>query len=111
MIVVATKSFSKNISKIRDKKLAHKIEQTIQTLEHANSLSETQHHKKWLAPHAYRIRIGDHRLGFYLINHTIQLTVFANRKEVYKYFHDFFIIHVDLSAWIKKLSAENGVFS
>lgn len=87
MIVVATKSFSKDISKIRDKKLAHKIDEAIQKLEQANSLSEIQQLKKMAgSPNAYRIRIGDYRLGFYFINDTIQLTVFANRKEVYKYF-------------------------
>jgi len=87
MIVVATKSFSKDISKIRDKKLAQKIEDAIQKLEQANFLTEIQQLKKMTgSPNAYRIRIGDYRLGFYMINDTIQLTVFANRKEVYKYF-------------------------
>lgn len=87
MVVISTKSFSKDISKIRDKKLAQKIIDVIQRLELANSLSEIQHLKKMIgSPNAYRIRIGDYRLGFYLINNTIQLTVFANRKEIYKYF-------------------------
>jgi mRNA interferase RelE/StbE len=87
MLVVATKSFNKDILSIKDKKLLKKIEGTIQKIEAAKTFSEIQNLKKMIgAVNAYRIRIGDYRLGFYFINGVVQLTVFASRKEIYKYF-------------------------
>lgn len=87
MIVVATKSFSKDISKIRDKKIIVKIENVIWNIEKANAISDISGVKKMEgSTNAFRVRIGDYRLGFYLINETIQLTVFANRKNIYKLF-------------------------
>ena len=87
MIVVATKSFSKDISKIRDKKILGKIENVIRNIEKAGTIMEIQGIKKMEgSTNAYRVRIGDYRVGFYLIHGTIQLTVFANRKDIYKLF-------------------------
>jgi mRNA interferase RelE/StbE len=87
MFVVATKSFNKDILRIKDKKILKKIDETIQKIEAAKSFTEIQNLKKMAgAQNAYRIRIGDYRLGFYFINGAVQLTVFASRKEIYKYF-------------------------
>ena len=35
---------------------------------------------------AYRIRIGNYRLGFFVEKNTIILTRVLHRKEIYKYF-------------------------
>ena len=87
MVVYTTNSFNKDISKIKDKKIASKIEQTIGKMETVNAVSELPEIKKLSGhSHAYRIRIGDYRLGFFLIDNSIRLTIFANRKDIYKYF-------------------------
>ncbi|MEO5642458.1 MAG: plasmid stabilization protein [Bacteroidia bacterium] len=87
MIVIAAKSFNKDISKIRDKKVAVKIEEIIIQLEKAKSIAELPNVKKMEgASIPYRIRIEDYRLGFYLIDHTVQLIVFAHRKDICKLF-------------------------
>ncbi len=87
MVVVATKSFSKDISKIRDKKLIGKIENAIRNIEKVRTIMEISGIKKMEgSTNAYRVRIGDYRLGFYLLNETVQLTVFANRRDIYKLF-------------------------
>ena len=87
MIVVATKSFNKDISKIRDKKTAKSIESVIRKIEQAQSITEITNVKKMEGvSNAFRIRIGNYRLGFYLFDETIQLTVFAHRKDIYKIF-------------------------
>ncbi|MHB8258911.1 MAG: type II toxin-antitoxin system RelE family toxin [Bacteroidia bacterium] len=87
MIVVATKSFNKDISKIRDKKIVKSLEESIHKIEQANSITEITNVKKMEgADNAFRIRIGNYRLGFYLLNKTIQLTVFVHRKDIYKIF-------------------------
>lgn len=87
MIVFTTNAFNKDISKIRDKKMALKIEQVIKKVEIVDSVSEIPGIKK-LSGHnnAYRIRIGNYRLGFFLIDNTIRLSIFADRKDIYKYF-------------------------
>ena len=87
MLVVATKSFNKDISKIKDKKLLLKIDDIIQKMESSKSLSEIHNLKKLSgAQNAYRVRIGEYRLGFYFTDGAIKLIVFAARKEIYKYF-------------------------
>lgn len=87
MVVYTTNSFNKDISKIRNKKITTKIEAALQKMETANMVSEIAGIKK-LAGHsnAYRIRIGNYRLGFFLIENSIRLTIFADRKDIYKYF-------------------------
>jgi mRNA interferase RelE/StbE len=87
MKVTATTSFNKDISSITDAQLARRIESIIRKLEAAQTLTEISGIKKMAgAQNAYRIRIGDYRLGFFLISKTIQLTIFAHRKEIYKNF-------------------------
>lgn len=87
MVVYTTNSFNKDISKIRDKKITSKIEQAIRKMESVDAVSELPGIKKLSGhSHAYRIRIGDYRLGFFLVDNSIRLTIFANRKDIYKYF-------------------------
>ena len=84
MKVVSTVSFNKDVARIKDKRVAGRIESVLKKLESVKSLSEVAGVKKMAgAQNAYRIRIGDYRLGFYLIHETIQLTIFANRKDIY----------------------------
>jgi len=87
MVVYTTAPFNKDLSKIKDKKLVVKIEQLIRKMETIKTVAELAGIKK-LSGHsnAYRIRIGDYRLGFFLVDNSIRLTIFANRKDIYKYF-------------------------
>ena len=88
MNVEFDRSFDKSLDNIRNKSLYSKIEKTILTCEKAISLSEIPNVKK-LAGHKtyYRIRIGDYRMGFELIEqHTIRLILIAHRKDIYKSF-------------------------
>ena len=59
----------------------------METLEQADTLAEVAHMKK-LKGHSnhYRVRIGDYRLGFSVINDTVCLVRFLPRKDIYKYF-------------------------
>lgn len=87
MIITATKSFNKDISRLRDKKIARKVEEIISHLEKAKTITEISNVKKMEGAHnAYRIRIGDYRLGLYLIAGSVHLTIFAHRKDIYKVF-------------------------
>jgi mRNA interferase RelE/StbE len=87
MLVVSTPSFNKDISKIKDKILASRIEQVILKLQLADNISEMGSLKTMSgADNAYRIRIGDYRLGFTVSDNTVRLVIFAHRKDIYRYF-------------------------
>jgi len=87
MVVYTTNSFNKDISKIKNKKITAKIEQVMRKMETVSAVSEIAGIKKLAGHHnAYRVRIGNYRLGFFLIDNSIRLTIFADRKDIYKYF-------------------------
>lgn len=87
MEVLFTKKFHKEISKLRDKKLAHAIEVVILDVKKARSLGEISGLKKLTGfKNAYRIRLGDYRIGLVIEGNTLIFSAFNNRKEIYKYF-------------------------
>jgi len=87
MLVTAKKSFNKDIEKIKDKKLALKINNIIISLQKVVIIESLPQIKKLKGtPNAYRIKIGDYRLGFFCKENTIELSAFAHRKDIYKYF-------------------------
>jgi mRNA interferase RelE/StbE len=87
MEVLFTNAFKKSIEKIRDKKLAEKVEAVILKVKQAGQLDEIENLKKLSGfKKYYRIRIGDFRIGIIYENNSITFAVFANRKDIYKYF-------------------------
>ncbi len=88
MIVEFDKSFEKSIGKIRDKLLLNRIEKTILKLERSDEIEDIPGAKKLSGfNNYYRIRIGDYRLGFEMINsRTVRIIIFAHRKEIYQTF-------------------------
>lgn len=82
------KSFLKSIDNIRDSKILLKLEKNITDLANAESIQEISSLRKLTGfKDYYRIRIGNYRLGFELINsNIIRLIVFAHRKDIYKIF-------------------------
>jgi addiction module RelE/StbE family toxin len=79
--------FSKDLDKIKSKKLKDSVHSLIEQFENSESLSKI-HNVKKLSGHknAYRIRLGDYRLGFFVENEIIQLARIKHRKEIYKLF-------------------------
>ena len=87
MNVEVSKTFEKDVLKIKDRKLAAAIASVIDEIEVCKQLSELKNIKKMKATGAYyRLRIGDYRLGFKTENNKILLLRFMHRKEIYKYF-------------------------
>ena len=79
--------FSKDLDAIKDNKIKLALKQLIINLETIKTLAEISKLKK-LKGHktAYRIRLGDYRVGFYFENNIIELARFIHRKDIYKYF-------------------------
>jgi len=88
MIVEIDKSFIKSLEKIKDKSIYDKVEKAIENLEKADSLETIIKIKKLKGfKNFYRIRIGDYRIGFELIQkRIILLIIISHRKDIYKYF-------------------------
>ncbi len=88
MNVEFDKSFQKWLTKVNESSTFKKIEQAILKAEEAKTIKEIPNTKK-LSGHKiyYRIKIGDHRIGFERISKTtIRLLIIANRSEIYRRF-------------------------
>ena len=87
MKVIYLRSVVKDVKKIKDPKLKDKILSVIEDMKEASKLEELRSLKKLSGhPTAYRIRIGDYRLGFYFEEDTIMLARFLKRSDIFKVF-------------------------
>ena len=88
MKVEFDKSFLKSLEKIKDSKTLHKIEKVIIKCEAVNSLYDIQNIKKLSGfSNYFRIKLGNYRIGFELINKKIiRLIIIRHRKNIYKKF-------------------------
>ncbi len=79
--------FSKDIDRLPSKLLKRKIEKIILKVERSSRSSEISNLKK-LKGHdkAYRIRIGDYRIGVFIENEIVEFARVAHRKEIYRIF-------------------------
>jgi len=83
------KSFLHDIKKIKDKILLEKIEQTILTVELAETKQDIPELKKLKGNKKgiyYRIQVNNHRIGVTIKDNMITFVVFKARKDVYKFF-------------------------
>ena len=87
MKVLYEKSFLKDLKKRSDKTLKKRVKSVILDIKIAENRSELSNLEKLKGyPLAYKIRIGDYRLGLFIENETVILSRFLHRKEVYKKF-------------------------
>ena len=87
MQVLFSKQFLKDIQKIKDKRLAGNIEEIILTVKVTPDISSVKNLKKLKGYHnAYRIKIGDYRMGLFVSKGAVEFVCFMNRKDIYKYF-------------------------
>ncbi len=87
MKTVFLKSFLKDIQKIKDPKLARKVEQLILEIKAADALDDLSNVKKMKGYSiAYRIRVGDYRMGLYKETEVVEFARFLKRSDIYKVF-------------------------
>lgn len=87
MELVFLRSFIQDFKAIREPSVRRKVERIVKQLGVAKSLRDVPHVKKLEGlPNAYRLRIGDHRIGFFLVDGTIELVRIADRKDIYRNF-------------------------
>ena len=81
------KSFLKDIRKIRDNQAKEQIARIIDEIKEAESWNELPNVKKMKGhPSAFRIRVGDYRLGFFIEDDQVIMSRFLHRKDIYKLF-------------------------
>jgi mRNA interferase RelE/StbE len=87
MEVNYSKAVIKDVQKIKDKKLISKIELIVKSVKVAKTIEGVSGVKKMKGhSSAYRIRVGDYRLGFYLMDEGVLLARFVKRNDIYKLF-------------------------
>ena len=87
MKVEFRKSFVRDIKSISDKSILKKLKVTIETAEKVPTLNDLPNCKKLKGEDDYfRLKIGDHRLGFALDGDAVIFVRFLHRKDIYKFF-------------------------
>lgn len=87
MEIVYLRQALKDVKKVKNEKLKSKLFKLVLELKSAKNLSDIPNIKKMSGhPEAYRIRIGDFRLGIYYSEHKIEIARFLKRSDIYKVF-------------------------
>ena len=87
MQVKFRESFTKDLAAIKDAVILRKIKDSVEHLEEVKTPNQIFGIKKLKGyKTAYRLRIGDYRLGFFIEAGRIEVTRFLHRKEIYKRF-------------------------
>lgn len=87
MKVVVTHRFTKDVAKELDKPFQVELAGIIEGLMAIDKIEEVKNVKKLKGyKTAYRIKMGDYRIGFLYENEEITLSRVMNRKEIYRFF-------------------------
>ena len=79
--------FGRDVDKLQDVSIKHKLASIIEQVEQATLLAEVPNLKKIAGyKNAYRIRIGDYRIGIFFEKETIEFARIVHRKDIYKFF-------------------------
>ena len=79
--------FGRDVDKIQDASIKNKLASIIEQVEQAKVLAEVPNLKKIVGyKNAYRIRIGDYRIGIFFEKETIEFARVVHRKDIYKFF-------------------------
>ena len=89
MKVLIDESFEKDIKKVANNKLLNLIADCIEEIRDIDKFSNISGCKKLKGSrNAYRIRIGNYRIGFIFENQTIIFIRFLHRSKIYNNFPD-----------------------
>lgn len=79
--------FEKDLKKIQDTNFLKRLKKLINIIKKSNSTIDIPQIKKLKGHDSfYRIKIGDYRIGFELLNEELILTRILHRKTIYRYF-------------------------
>ena len=87
MIVKISKTFEKDLGKIKDRKLKQTVFEIIHLVQQVSdvrgipNLKKLRGHKEF-----YRIRLGQYRAGIVITKEEVEFLILDNRKDIYKRF-------------------------
>lgn len=80
-------SFARDLKQIKNQRLLDRIRKAIEEVESASALSELRQLKKLAGgSNAYRIRVGDHRIGVTASSDTVDFVRCLPRRDLYRHF-------------------------
>ena len=80
-------SFSKDLSKIRNKVALKRIKEAIESVEKTQDFQHASSLKKLKGgDHYYRIKVGEYRIGLYIESDIVVFVRCLHRKDIYRYF-------------------------
>ena len=87
MTVEFLEKFSRDLDKVNQPFVRVAILKTIKRVESSKKITEVPRVKK-LSGHkdAFRIRVGDYRVGIFVVGQTVQFARVAHRKDIYTIF-------------------------
>lgn len=85
MIIQIDRSFEKDVKNL-PKEIQQRLKKVIEQLLTSNSVVDVGAEKLTGVQQAYKIRIGNYRIGLYKEGDHIVLSRILNRKEIYRYF-------------------------
>lgn len=87
MEIVFLAKFNKDLDRIEDAQIKMKVIDIIEEIEFSDKLSDLVNVKKLSGfKNAYRIKLGDYRIGFFFEKDTIEFARIIHRKDIYKVF-------------------------
>ncbi len=87
MEVEYLRTFAQDLKRINEPALLRRIDQVIAEVKGAATLRDVRNVKKLEdEKNAFRIRIGDYRIGFYLLKGRVLFAHVANRRDIYRIF-------------------------
>jgi len=87
MKVEFLRSFAKDVDELTSSVVKQRIMDLIRQVESASSIRQIPQIKKLKGfTSAYRIRVGDYRVGIFVTQGTVQFARVKNRKEIYRSF-------------------------
>ena len=87
MKVEFNRYFFKDLGKISDASVKSAVADIIEVVELATNLSQVSNLKKLKGfKTAYRIRVGDYRIGIVVIRNVVEFVRVVNRNMIYKLF-------------------------
>ena len=87
MKLIYSKSVTKDVKKIKDKRVISQITKVIEAIISSESITEVKEVKRIKGhPLAYRVKIEKFRLGVYVKGDEVTLIRFVKRNDIYKVF-------------------------
>jgi mRNA interferase RelE/StbE len=87
MQVVFLKRFSKDLDSVSNKGVRRILELFIEDVERSSTLKNHPNIKKLSGyKNAFRLRIGDYRVGMFISGDTVEFVRILHRKDIYKVF-------------------------